>query len=132
MEVNLKGCFNTVKAFAPLMMKSGGGHMINISSYSGARGKAGQAAYSASKAALIGLTYTLAKELSEYKIKVNAVLPGYMPTEMGSKASEAMKKAKEESITGSLSDPKKVAEFIAYLITTENITGQVFCLDSRT
>lgn len=131
MRVNLKGCFNAVKSFAPLMIKSGGGHIINVSSYSGLRGKIGQAAYSVSKASIIGLTSTLAKELGGYHIRVNSVLPGYMATGMGLMAEEAMKKAKEESIIRSLSNPEEVSNFIAYLVTTDTITGQVFCLDSR-
>jgi len=131
MRVNLKGCFNTVKSFVPFMISSGGGHIIHISSYSGLKGKAGQAAYSASKASVIGLTVTLAKELAEYNIKVNALLPGYMPTQMGSKAEEAMKKASKESILGTLSNPEAVSEFIACLTKTCTVTGQVFALDSR-
>jgi NAD(P)-dependent dehydrogenase (short-subunit alcohol dehydrogenase family) len=113
------------------MIASGGGHIIHISSYSGLRGKAGQAAYSASKASVIGLTVTLAKELAEYNIKVNTLLPGYMPTQMGSKATEAMKKASEESILGTLSNPEEVSGFIAFLVNTCTVTGQVFSLDSR-
>lgn len=128
-KTNLKGCFNTVRAFVPLMADRG--HIINMSSYSGLRGKAGQTAYSASKAALIGLTYSLAKELGAHNIKVNCVLPGYMPTDMGRNAAKAMEDARKESTLKSLSDPQKVAEFIYYLLTTEHITGQVFTLDSR-
>lgn len=131
MRVNLKGCFNAVKSFVPFMIASGGGHIIQLSSYSGLRGKAGQAAYSASKASVIGLTVSLAKELAEYNIKVNALLPGYMPTHMGSKAKEAMKKAAAESILGTLSNPEAVAGFIAFLATTCTVTGQIFSLDSR-
>lgn len=130
-RVNLKGCFNTVKTFVPLMLESGGGHIINISSRSGLRGKAGQAAYSASKASIIGLTYTLAKELAGYNIRVNSVLPGYMDTTMGVRAQKAMSQAKEESLIGSLSNVEGTASFIAYLASTENITGQIFSLDSR-
>jgi len=128
-DINLKGAFNCIKIFAPLM--KGGGHIINISSYSGLKGKEGQAAYSASKAALLGLTKSAAIELAEHKIRVNAILPGYMPTKMGLKAEGAMKKAKEESLLNALSDPREVAGFIVYLSGTENITGQVFCLESR-
>lgn len=127
--VNLKGAFNTVKAFAPLM--AGGGHIVNISSCSGMKGKEGQAAYSASKAALLGFTRTAAMELAGQGIKVNAVLPGYMSTQMGASAAGALKKACENSLLHSLSDPKEVARFIVYLSGTENISGQVFCLDSR-
>ncbi len=128
---NLKGCFNTIKVFSNVMIKSGGGNIINISSYSGLKGREGQAAYSASKAAIFGLTYTAARELAEYNIRVNALLPGYMQTEMGMAAEKAMERAKTESITGGLSNTKQVAEFILYLLRTENITGQVFCLESR-
>jgi 3-oxoacyl-[acyl-carrier protein] reductase len=128
---NLKGCFNTIKAFAPLMKESGGGHIINISSISGTRGKAGQAAYSASKAAVLGLTVSAARELSEYNIRVNAVLPGYMPTDMGRAGPAAMDMARDESLIGKLSDPKEVASFISWLVGTESVTGQVFTIDSR-
>ena len=62
---------------------------------------------------------------------MNALLPGYMQTEMGMAAEKAMERAKTESITGGLSNTKQVAEFILYLLRTENITGQVFCLESR-
>lgn len=130
-NTNLKGCFNTTKAFVPLMIKAGGGQIINISSYSGLKGKAGQSAYSASKAALLGLTSTLAAEFAEYNITVNALLPGYMPTDMGLNTADAMKKAREESLLKKLSQPTDIAQFIAYLLTTTNITGQVFNLDGR-
>lgn len=130
-NTNLKGCFNTTKAFVPLMIKAGGGQIINISSYSGLKGKAGQSAYSASKAALLGLTYTLATEFAEYNIRVNALLPGYMPTDMGLNTADAMKKACEESLLKKLSEPRDIAQFIAYLLTTTNITGQTFNLDGR-
>ena len=131
LRVNLKGCCNTIRAFSHFMIKSGGGHIINISSYSGLKGREGQAAYSASKAAVLGLTYTAAKELAEYNIRVNALLPGYMQTEMGKASEAAMTTVRNESIAGKLSSPKDVAGFIAYLLTTGSITGQVFSLDSR-
>jgi 3-oxoacyl-[acyl-carrier protein] reductase len=108
-----------------------GGHIINISSYSGLKGKKGQTAYSASKAALLGLTKTAAIELAKHRIRVNAILPGYMPTKMGIKAGEALTRAKETSLLNTLSDPKEAARFIVYLAGTENITGQIFCLESR-
>lgn len=128
-DVNLKGAFNCIKAFAPIMKN--GGHIINISSYSGLKGKEGQAAYSASKAALFGLTKTAAIELASSKIKVNAVLPGYMLTKMAIKAEKASKKAKKESLLNTLSDSKEIAQFIVHLTETKNITGQIFCLESR-
>lgn len=131
LNIDLKGCFNTIQIFSQSMIKSGGGHIINISSYSGLKGREGQAAYSASKAAILGLTYTSARELAEYNIMVNAILPGYMSTEMGMAAEKAMQKAKEESISGALAEPEQAARFILYLLQTKGITGQVFSLDSR-
>ncbi|MDH4231457.1 MAG: SDR family oxidoreductase [Nitrospirota bacterium] len=131
MRTNLRGCFNVIRSASPVMIQTGGGHIINISSYSGVKGKAGQAAYSASKAALLGLTISAALELSEYNIKVNALLPGYLITEMGMTAQKAAEKAKEESILNTLSQPQEAADFILFLLKTKNITGQVFSLDSR-
>ncbi len=128
---NLKGCFNIIKTMAPLMVKSGGGHVVNISSRSGISGKAGQAAYSASKAALLGLTYTCAAELAVHHIRVNAVLPGFMMTDMGIGAGRAMDQAREKSMLHSLSDPAEVAALVVSIVRTQNITGQVFSLDSR-
>jgi 3-oxoacyl-[acyl-carrier protein] reductase len=130
-RTNLTGCFNVLQAAALLMMKSGGGHIINISSYSGIKGKAGQPAYSASKAALIGLTLSASRELAEHNIRVNAVLPGYMMTAMGGSAMNAAAGAKEESILHVLSDPSEAARCIVALSTLSGVTGQVISLDSR-
>ncbi len=129
MRVNLKGCFNVVRACVPLM--EGGGHIINVSSRTALAGKPGQAAYSASKAALLGFTRSLAKELAQMGIRVNALMPGYLPTDMGRSARAAMERARGESMLGSLSDPAEAASFVLWLAGTENITGQVFVLDSR-
>lgn len=129
LAVNLKGIFNTVRAFAPHMEK--GGHIINLSSYSGLKGNPGQAAYSASKAAVLGLTRTLALELAERDIRVNALLPGYLPTDMGRAAGDALERARAASLLRTLSDPDEAARFAVYLAGTGNITGQVFCIDSR-
>ncbi|MDA8168240.1 MAG: SDR family NAD(P)-dependent oxidoreductase [Nitrospiraceae bacterium] len=130
-NVNLNGPFNTIKVFLPLLINAGGGHIVNVSSFSGLRGKRGQAAYSASKSALLGLTYGAAAELGKYNIRVNAVLPGYMPTKMGAGAADAMEKAKTDSALGKLSDPSEAASFIAWLLKAECITGQVFSVESR-
>ncbi|HSW62447.1 MAG TPA: SDR family oxidoreductase [Dissulfurispiraceae bacterium] len=129
MAVNLTGIFYAVRAVVPAM--TGGGHIIMLSSYSGLKGKEGQAAYSASKAALLGLTKTAAIELGPAGIFVNAVLPGYLPVGMGSRAEAAMKKAQQESLLGCLSDPDEAARFVVHLTTMRSVTGQVFCLDSR-
>jgi 3-oxoacyl-[acyl-carrier protein] reductase len=131
LRTNLKGCFNVVKLLSPLVAGSGGGHIVSISSYSGLKGKAGQSAYSASKAALLGLTRSAARELADQNIRVNAILPGYLKTGMGTGAGKAMEKARADSILRKLSDPDEVAAFILYLLKTRNITGQVFGLESR-
>ncbi len=130
-RTNLTGCFNLLSAAAPLMIKSGGGHIINISSHSGVKGKAGQAAYSASKAGLIGLTISAAHELAEHNIRVNAAVPGYMGTEMGATAEAAMDQAKEESLLKALSEPSEVARSIVLIAGMDYITGQILSLDSR-
>lgn len=128
---NLTGCFNIMRTMSPLMIKSGEGHIVNIASHSGLRGKAGQAAYSASKAALLGLTLSAAKELGGSGIRVNAVMPGYLMTEMGLKADKAIESARDSSILKTVSNARETADFIMFLVSTRNITGQVFSLDSR-
>ena len=130
-RTNLSGCFHVIRAAAPIMIETGGGHIINISSYSGVKGKTGQAAYSASKAALIGLTVSSARELAEHHIRVNAILPGYMMTAMGSAAGKAAEKAKEESLLHALSEPSAIAKSIVSLASSGYITGQTISLDSR-
>ena len=131
MNVNLRGAFNMTRGLAGLMASSGGGHIINVSSRSGLRGKSGQAAYGASKAALMGLTMSSAREFASDGIRVNAVLPGYMPTEMGLAAPWAMESARSRSLLGSLGDASDVASFIKWLAETTTVTGQVFSIDSR-
>ncbi len=131
-HTNLKGTFNFTRAVAPGMIRQRSGYIINIASIVGLKGKAGLSAYSASKAALIGLTLSTAAELSRYNIMVNAVLPGYMLTDMGITSSDkAKEEALKESLVKKFSHPEDVAEFICYLSGTSGITGQVFNLDSR-
>ncbi len=132
LDTNLKGAFNFIRAVAPGMMERKSGHIINISSYAGMKGKEGLSAYSASKAAIAGLTLSAAKELGAYNIMVNAVLPGYMPVGMGISAGEkARRAALRDSLVKTFSDPDQVARFICHLSGTSGITGQVFNLDGR-
>lgn len=130
-RTNLTGCFHVIRAVSPLIKRSGGGHIINISSRSGLKGSTGQAAYSASKAALIGLTLSAAMELADDGIRVNAVLPGYMLTDMAGGSRKASSKAEEESAFGRLTDPASVARSICSLAELDYITGQTISLDSR-
>lgn len=130
--VNLKGAFNFIRAVVPFMMKQKSGHIINISSIAGVKGKPGLSAYSAAKAGLLGLTISAARELSRYNITVNVVLPGYMLTDMGNTSSDKAKEiALEDSLIRKFSKPEDIADFICYLTETSGITGQVFNLDSR-
>lgn len=130
-ETNLTGIFRVTRAFMPLLIKSGRGHIINISSWSGIRGREGQTAYSASKAALIGLSKSVAGEAAGDNIMVNTVVPGYLPVGLGAVSQKAMEQAGRESLTGEVSDPANVVEFIKYLTGTQGITGQVFNLENR-
>jgi 3-oxoacyl-[acyl-carrier protein] reductase len=132
MNTNLKAPFNLTKAVTRHMIKQRKGHVINISSYAGIKGKQGLSAYAASKAALTGMTRSAALELGRYDIMVNSVLPGYMKTDMGLRSNiKAREQAVNDSMIKSFSDPENTAEFICYLINTSGITGQVFNLDSR-
>jgi 3-oxoacyl-[acyl-carrier protein] reductase len=131
-DVDLKGPFQCIRAAAHQMIKQRGGHIINISSIAGLHGREGQANYSSAKAGLIGLTKAAAKELGPFNIKVNAVLPGYLPTEMGSNIPEAVHdRILKENTLGMASDPQEVADFIYHLSLMNNVSGQVFNLDSR-
>jgi 3-oxoacyl-[acyl-carrier protein] reductase len=131
-NTNLKGPFNFIRAVGRCMMKQKSGHIINVSSFAGVKGKEGLSAYSASKAGLIGLTKSTSKELARYNVMVNAILPGHMLTDMGADSSEKGKEtALKDSLVKAFSDPDNVAEFICYLSETKGITGQVFNLDSR-
>lgn len=130
-RTNLTGCFHIIRESVPLMIETGGGHIINIASYAGVKGKAGQAAYSSSKAALIGLTVSAARELAEHNIRVNAILPGYLLTDMGAQSPKAVDQATKDSLLHALSDPVCIAQSIADFATLDYITGQIISLDSR-
>lgn len=129
---NLTGSFNTIRAVSKYMTKKKAGHIINISSWSGLKGRAGQVAYSASKAGLTGLTKSAALELGRFNIQVNMVLPGFMKTEMVQDLSESVK---ENIISSNIlkckQDVSEVVDFVYNLSLMNNISGQVFNLDSR-
>ena len=109
LSVNLKSAFLLSRAFARDMKRSGGGHIITISSNSGLSGRKAQAAYSASKAGLVGLTLSLAREYAAWNIRANVVAPPYMPTSMGEAAGAARAAALKESLLNTLGDPAEVA-----------------------
>jgi len=131
-DTNLKGAFNFIRAVAPYMVERGRGHIINVSSITGLKGREGLSAYSASKAGLMGLTLTAAQELGQYNILVNMVLPGYMMTGMGVQSSNrARELALRDSLIKRFSNIEDVARFILYLSETDGVTGQIFNIDSR-
>jgi 3-oxoacyl-[acyl-carrier protein] reductase len=131
-DTNLSGPFQCIRAAADQMIKQRSGHIVNISSIVGLHGRGGQANYASAKAGLIGLTKSTAKELGSFNIKVNAVLPGYLATDMGSNISGVVHgRILEESALGRASDPLEIADFIFHLSLMNNVSGQVFNLDSR-
>jgi 3-oxoacyl-[acyl-carrier protein] reductase len=132
LEVNLKGAFLCSQAVLPAMLKQRDGHIINIASFSARHGHRGQANYAAAKAGLIGLTESLAKEVGSRNIRVNAILPGVLPTPMTAKLTEAqLNDLPAANALGRLNSLAEVARFVAFLATTQNISGQMFQLDSR-
>ncbi len=132
LETNLKGAFLCSKAVCRPMMKQRFGRIINLSSVVGLRGNAGQVNYAASKAGLIGLTKSLAKELASRGITVNAVAPGYIDTDMTAALPDAAKAALLDAIPMKrLGDGADVAAAVAFFASEEAgyITGQVLCID---
>lgn len=132
LNVNLKGTFNTIRHFSRQMLKQKSGKIINISSVSGILGNAGQANYAASKAGVIGLTKTMARELCSRGITVNAVAPGFVETEMTEVLSENIKEAACKQIPlGRFGKPSEIAAMVAFLASekADYITGQVISVD---
>ena len=131
-NTNLKGTFNTIRHTARQMLKQKSGKIINISSVSGILGNAGQANYAASKAGVIGLTKTMARELASRGITVNAVAPGFVDTEMTEVLSDDVKEAACRQIPlGRFGKTKDIAEMVAFLASdkADYITGQVISVD---
>jgi 3-oxoacyl-[acyl-carrier protein] reductase len=132
MDINIKSCYNTSHALVRSMMKARKGVMINISSVVGLTGNAGQSNYAASKAAMIGFSKSLAKELAPRNIRVNCVCPGYIQTAMTDVLDEEQKKAILSSIPlvrmGTSADVAQLVLFLAGPSSTY-ITGQVMAVD---
>ena len=132
LNTNLKGAFNFTQALMRPMIKQRSGRIINISSVIGLIGNAGQANYAASKAGLIGLTKSLARELASRGITVNAVAPGLIETDMTGVLSDEVRKTILQKVPlGKLGQPGDIAAAVAYLASPEAhyITGQVLTVD---
>lgn len=132
LDTNLKGAFNTIRHLSRSFLKQRSGKIINITSVSGVMGNAGQANYSASKAGLIGLTKSVARELASRGICVNAVAPGFIDTEMTQALPEKTREAAVGQVPmGRMGAPEDVAKAVAFLVGSEAdyITGQVLCVD---
>ena len=130
--VNLKGCFAYCRAIAPALRAQKHGRIVTIASINGLRGKFGQANYAASKAGVIALTKTLARELGSAGVTANCVAPGLVRTEMtASLPAEVVENAKRESALGRVAEPEDVAQAVAFLCSARarHITGTVMKVD---
>lgn len=132
LDTNLKGAFLCARAAARLMIRQRSGHIVQIGSYSAVNPPIGQTAYASSKAGLIGLTKSLAKELGGRNVRVNCVLPGFLETKMTAGLGEGPRAAAlERHALGRFNTKEDAALFIRMLTTLEHVSGQVFQLDSR-
>ena len=131
-DTNLKGSFNTMRHIARYMLKQKSGSIVNISSVSGILGNPGQMNYCASKAGVIGMTKSMARELASRGIRVNAVAPGFIETEMLDQMTDAAKEAGKAQIPfGRYGKTEEIANTVAFLASEKAsyITGQVICVD---
>ena len=131
-DINLKGTFHTIRHLSRYFLKQRSGKIINISSVSGIMGNAGQANYSASKAGVIGLTKSVARELSSRGITVNAVAPGMVDTEMTEVLSDNVKEQMLQQIPlRKMGTTKNIADVVVFLASdkADYITGQVIAVD---
>ena len=131
-DVNLKGVFNCLKSITPIMVKQKHGKIINISSVVGLTGNAGQVNYAASKAGVIGMTKSLAREVGSRGITVNAVAPGFIETDMTHELNDKVKEEAKKNIPlKRFGNPEDVANVVAFLASesSDYVTGQVIQVD---
>ena len=128
-DTNLKGTFNMIRHCARLFLRAGRGRIVNISSVAGVAGNAGQANYSASKAGVIGLTKSVARELAPKGITCNAVAPGFVATDMTAALALTDEQLRAAVPLGRMARPEEIADAVAFLLQSDYITGQVLCVD---
>lgn len=132
LDVNLKGAFLCCRAAIPSMVERRQGQVVNIASYGGRVGRVGQSNYAASKAGLLGLTQSLAREFGGDNIQINAVLPGFLKTPLvGNLSEQQLAEHAAANTLGRLNELEEVARFVVFLTSLRNVSGQVFQLDSR-
>ena len=132
LDVNLKGAFNCIRASTKTLMKQRSGKIVNVTSVVGIIGNAGQANYCASKAGVIGLTKSVAKELASRNIQVNAVAPGYIETDMTKDLQGDVRQTLVNAIPlGRIGTPEDVAALVSFLASknADYITGQIITVD---
>ena len=127
LDTNLKGAFHMIRHIVPLFLRSKEGSIVNVTSVAGLMGNAGQCNYAASKAGLVGLTKSVAKELAPKGIRCNAVAPGFIQTDM----TEAQADSPLLSMIplGQMGRPEDIADAVAYLLTAQYVTGAVLRVD---
>lgn len=129
-DTNLTGTYRCLTAVAPLMIKRGGGSIIVVGSYAGLHGASGQAAYAASKAGLVGLVQTAAREWGPHNVRVNLVCPGWQPTALAGDAFPSTEQLSDH-VLGRLSNLEDVSRTICHLAQLPGMSGQIVNLDSR-
>lgn len=128
MDTNLKGAFNMIRHFSPMLMRQEESRIINISSISGVIGNAGQANYAASKAGLIGLTKTVARELASRHVTCNAIAPGFIETDMTRAMPVDAQTLAAAVPLGRMGKPEEVAQAAVFLANAAYVTGEVLCV----
>ena len=130
-DTDLKSVYNTVNAVLPGMMSGDGGSIVNISSVAGEKGIAGQTIYCAARAGLLGFTRALSKEVARMNIRVNAVAPGYIETEMIAKVKNKKPTLMKEIPLGRFGTPQDVAKAVNFLLSDDSsyITGTTITVD---
>ena len=129
LSVNLKGAFNMIRHTAALFIRNKGGRIVNISSVSGLMGNAGQINYSASKAGIVGLTKSTARELAAKNVTCNAVAPGFIRTDMTKNITEDNSELLRTIPLGRMGEAGDVADAVVFLLSSPYITGEVLRVD---